>query len=207
MKSQNAEQKNSNGFTLIEVVISITLLGLMMAVLSGAFHLSHRASEKGRARADESQRLRSVVDLLGSHIRSAHPYRPQNDPTEIFFQGDSNTLIFVSALSVGMGGRGMSRITISWGGEGDQPGTLTLEEEIPVRFVYQPSGGGYTNTLVIGETVTAFRIEYLDPEDQWLERWYGWERKSLPRALRLTFRVRGEEVRWIFPIMVSALAR
>ncbi len=210
MKTRNSELKTQNGFTLIEVTIAMTLFALMAMILYGAFYLGHRAVDKAQIRSEESQRLRSVVDLLAGYIRSAYPYRPSLKDPSIFFSGEENRLTFVSALSSGMGGRGMSEISISWGGEGDGSGLLTLAEKIPVRVESEGDSGGYRNSVVLGQGVRGFRIEYLEPqseEERWVEQWDGRERKLLPRAVRLKHRgERGEEIQWVFPTMMSVLA-
>lgn len=188
----------------------MTLLVLMAMILYGAFYLGHRAVEKAQVRSGESQRLRSVGELLAGYIRSAYPYRSSLQDPSIFFSGDENHLTFVSALSSGMGGRGMSEVSISWEGEGDGTGRLTLIEKIPVRLEGRGDGDGYRNSVVLDQGVKDFRIEYLDPqseEERWVEQWNGSERKALPRAVRMRHRgERGEEIQWVFPMMMSVLS-
>lgn len=212
MKSQISYFKSQIGFTLIELAIAMTLMALIAVTLYGAFYLGQRAVVKSQSRSEESQRLRSAGELLAGYIRSAYPYRLAREGSSIFFSGQGDRLTFVSALSSGMGGRGMSEITISWDGEGDGTGSLILEEKMPVRVGGQGEGGGYRNSLVLGQEVQKLRIEYLDPqsqgeEERWVDQWEGGERKALPRAVRLNYRgEKGEEVRWSFPIMMSVLA-
>jgi len=210
VKSQISNFKSRIGFTLIEVTIAITLLALIAMTLYGAFYLGHRAVEKSEARSDESQKIRSREDLLAGYIRSAYPYRSSLKDPSILFSGEENHLTFVSALSSGLGGRGMSEVTISWEGEeGDGAGLLSLTENIPVRLEGQGGGGGYRNSVVLGQGVKGFRIGYLDlqgGEENWVDQWDGKERKALPRAVRLSHQgEKGEEVQQVFPIMMSVL--
>ena len=196
------------GFTLIEVTIAIALLALMAAILYGAFYLAHRAVEKTQLRAEETQRVRSFGELLGGYIRSAYPYRLSARDPAIFFSGDERRLSFISAFSVGMGGRGMSKVTFGRGGEGG--GSLVFEEEQPVRLDDRGGPGGYRNSVVLLEMIAAFRLDYLDSQSQdelWVAEWDGSIKKVLPRAVRFTVRgLGGEEARWIFPVMSSVLA-
>lgn len=210
MRIQIPKSKIQNGFTLIELTIAITLLALMAVTLYGAFYLSQRAVEKSQTRSEESQRLRAAGDLLAGYIRSAYPYRDSRQNQSIRFSGQVDSLTFVSALSSGMGGRGMSRITISWAGGEDGNGLLTLVEEIPLRLEGQGEGEGYRNSIVLGQGIREFRINYLDPQgedENWVDQWDGTEKRVLPRAVRLSYRgERGEEVQSVFPIMMSVLA-
>jgi prepilin-type N-terminal cleavage/methylation domain-containing protein len=197
------------GFTLVEVMLALTLFALLTTILYAAISLGHAAVEKTQASFDKSQKLRSAVDLLGSYIRSSYPYRllPQ-DPT-VFYTGEEAELTFVSAVSLTMGGRGLAKIHLSWDGENDGAGTLRVEEQVPLR-VSDDSGGGYTNEIVLADQVAAFRLTYLNPQSEkedWVERWDPAERKTLPRAVRLNFRLEGKrEVEWVFPIMMNVLA-
>ena len=210
MKSQISNLRSRNGFTLIELTIAMTLLALIVVTLYGAFYLSQRAVEKSQSRSEESQRLRASGDLLAGYIRSAYPFRDSRQNQSIRFSGQGDRLTFVSALSSGMGGRGMSEVTISWEGEEGGTGLLTLEEKIPLRSEGQEEGAGYRNSVIVGQGIRELRIEYLDPqgeEEHWVDQWDGKERKALPRAVRLNYLgEKGEEVRWSFPIMMSVLA-
>ncbi|MGH7795848.1 MAG: type II secretion system protein GspJ [Candidatus Binatia bacterium] len=197
------------GFTLIEVVLALTIFALLGTILYGAFALSHSAVDKSQASAARNQKQRSVADLLGSYIRSAYPYRSSPQEQEVFFEGASDSLAFVSAYSHGMGGRGMAKIYIGADGNGSAEAALLLEEVTPVRLNTDEGPMGESQRVVLADRVEGMRIAYLDPEPEaeiWEERWDGKERRMLPRAVRLSYRDRhGNEVRWIFPIMMHVL--
>ncbi len=210
MRIQNPKSKIQNGFTLIEVAVSITLLALIAMTLYGAFHLSHRAVVKSQARSEESQRLRSAGDMLAGYIRSAYPYRLSREVPSVLFSGEEQRLTFVSALSSGMGGRGMAEVTISWDGEGEGGGPLSLEEKVPAGSAGGEESGGYRNSLLLDQGVRGMSLQYLDPQgegERWVDQWSGAEKRMLPRAVRLRYQgERGEEIEWVFPIMMSVLS-
>jgi general secretion pathway protein J len=211
MKASGRPQ-NSAGFTLIEVVLALSIFALIGAVLYGAFSLSHRAVEKSQASFEVNQKLRSFTDLLGSYIRSAYPYRQSAQDTTVFFDGQEDQLTFVSSISLAMGGRGMSMIRIGWAAE-EGEGPIQLEEEVPLRLNLSEdvNSGGLRNDVIIQERVKELRFAYLDPkseEEIWEERWDGREKLALPRAVRLSYRNDdGKEIRWVFPVMISVLAQ
>ena len=189
------------GFTLIELMVAITLMALMVTILYGAFYLSHRATEKAQLRFDRNQSLRAVEEYLGGFIRSAYPYR-ESGGQAVLFSGGEEKLTFVSAVSMGVEGRGVSKISLSWGS--GETGELTLKEEIPVR------GQGYESSVILWREVTDLKLEYLEPkgqDEQWVDQWDGEDRKDLPRAVRMTLLdERGKERRWVFPIMMKVLS-
>lgn len=206
------------GFTLIEVMIAITLLTMIVVMLYGSFFLGEKAVAKAQERSDQSQSLRTFEELLGGYIRSAYPYKGTTRDPSIYFMGDDRSVEFVSSLSTSLGGRGMSRIRISSDQVGNRGATLTLEEEMPVRVGDKAGGAGYQSSIVLAEGLRGFRIEYLDPgtdpqtlaptgEESWVDAWDGTQKRTLPRAVRLIYRgERGQEIRWTFPIMIRVLA-
>jgi general secretion pathway protein J len=204
-----AQYIGARGFTLIEVVLAMTIFALLGTILYGAFALSHSALAKSQASAARSQTARSTADLLGSYIRSAHPYRASAQEQTVLFDGESDTLTFISAYSHGMGGRGMAKIEITIDEDETGRAALNLEETTPVRVGGDDGGAGQAHRLVLRERIRNFRLAYLDPqveEETWHERWDGQEKRLLPRAVRLSFvDDGGRDVQWVFPVMMIVL--
>lgn len=197
------------GFTLIEVVLALTIFALIGGILYGAFSLSHSAVEKAEVNATQNQKQRSVADLLASYIRSAYPYRESPQEQAPFFAGEADALTFVSAYSQSLGGRGMAKIEITKDEGENGRAVVRLRETTPVRLSRE-GPPGQTYDLALYEGVREFRLAYLDPQaadESWEERWNAQERRLLPRAVRLSYRdERGSEVRWVFPVMMVVLA-
>jgi prepilin-type N-terminal cleavage/methylation domain-containing protein len=199
-----------DGFTLIEVVLALTIFALMSGILYSVFALGHNAVEKSQANATRNQKQRSIGDLVGTYIRSAFPYKESAQELTTFFQGETDSVTFVSTYSQGMGGRGMAKIQIA--GDDDAHGRilLKLEETTPVRIGEQADSPGQSYSVILQDGIKELRLAYLDPqadEETWEERWDGRERRVLPRAVRLTYLDdQGKPVRWIFPVMMTVLA-
>jgi general secretion pathway protein J len=205
---------SQNGFTLIEVLLALTIFALMGTILYGAFSLGHGAVEKSQKSFERNQKLRAVDELLGSYIRSAFPYRSTPQSAPLLFAGESAELTFVSSFSLAMGGRGMAKVRLFWQGDERRGGVLLLEEETPVRMPNEEDNEGHEgvrNGMVVREGIKGFRISYLDPqseEEKWEERWDAVERNGLPRAIRLEYRTEdGAKAQWVFPVMMNLLAR
>jgi prepilin-type N-terminal cleavage/methylation domain-containing protein len=209
MKPRPAGLISEIGFTLIEVVLALSIFALIGMILYGAFSLGNSAVTKSQASFDNNQRLRSLGDLLGSYIRSSYPYRASAQDQTIFYEGEGDSLTFISSFSLSLGGRGMAKIHIYREGDSSKDGVLKLEEETPVRFDDEPEQG-QRNAVTLEAGVENFQISYLDPQsedEKWEERWDGGERSVLPRAVRLVYRTKdGKESRWVIPVMMSVLA-
>ena len=207
--------KLETGFTLLELVIALTLLAVMVGILYGSFSLSERAAAQAVARAEDNQHLRTREEILAGYIRSAFPYRLSQRDTSVFFAGTDRDVDFVSSLSTGLGGRGMAHVRISTDLGSGGVAELWLEEEMPVRLGDKGSGGGgYRNNVLLAENLRGVRFEYLDPgtnpqspQENWVDSWDGTQKRALPRAVRIAYRGdRGEDLYWTFPIMIRVLA-
>ena len=190
-----------SGFTLIELMVAMTLLALMLAILYGAFYLGHRAAEKAQVRFERNRTLRAVEEFLGGLIRSAYPYRAPGGQA-VLFAGEASGLTFVSTASMGIEGRGVSKISLSLGSGAARD--LNLEEEVPVR------GAGYRTSVVLWRDVSELKLEYMETrgqKEEWVPEWDGENKRDLPRAVRLTLLDGGgKEFRWVFPIMLKVLS-
>jgi prepilin-type N-terminal cleavage/methylation domain-containing protein len=199
----------ASGFTLIEVVLALSIFALMAAILYGAFALGQSAVVKSQKSAGESQMRRSAGDLIGSYIHSAFPYRDSPQDAAPFFDGEANSVTFVSAYSHAMGGRGMAKIQISADEGASGRASLRLEETTPVRLNSDSGAVGQSQGLVLEENIRQFRIDYLNPQsedDTWEENWDARERRSLPRAVRFTYLDdQGAKISRTYPIMMMVL--
>lgn len=199
----------SSGFTLIEVVLALSIFALMGAILYGAFALGQSAVVKSQKNADESQKRRSAGDLIGTYIHSAFPYRDSPQDPAPFFDGEPNSVTFVSAYSHAMGGRGMAKIQISADEGASGRASLRLAETTPVRLNSDSGAAGQSQGFVLEENVRQFRIDYLNPQiedDTWEESWDARERRSLPRAVRFIYvDDQGTKISRTYPIMMMVL--
>jgi prepilin-type N-terminal cleavage/methylation domain-containing protein len=67
-----------NGFTLLELLVALTILAMMMVVIMSGLALGSRVWNQGTERIQVAQRLRIITDLIGSQIASARPYYIQD---------------------------------------------------------------------------------------------------------------------------------
>src|SRR5512139_1278264 len=95
--------KKMTGFTLIEVVITLTILGFICLIIFGAFRLGLSAWERGESVKDEYQEARIVSQLITQQVKSAVPFKIKSQQAEgdyLAFEGDVHSLRFVSALPI-----------------------------------------------------------------------------------------------------------
>jgi len=61
------------GFTLLELLVSLTLLSLIAGIVVAGFRIGLRAWEAGETRAEAVQRSRAVLDRMAQELRSVAP--------------------------------------------------------------------------------------------------------------------------------------
>jgi general secretion pathway protein J len=93
------------GFTLIEILVAVTLLGLLMAALLGGVRLGVRAWEASGTRLDDSARLAAVQDFLRDRLTAAYELEGQSGgaQTQPAFVGEPDRLSFVTLMPEHLG--------------------------------------------------------------------------------------------------------
>jgi type II secretory pathway pseudopilin PulG len=90
----------SDGFTLLELLISGTILAVVVTLIFGGLKIGVDAWEKGEKGIDENQRLRVLVELIGSQIASLYTGDKVRLPeqTPFLMRGDEKSLEFASLI-------------------------------------------------------------------------------------------------------------
>ncbi|WP_455219295.1 PulJ/GspJ family protein, partial [Kaarinaea lacus] len=78
MNSEGQRLKQS-GFTLIEVMIAVVLLAIIFAITFNVLHFAVKAWDKGVVRAEVTNRVTLVQDLLRSAMMQAQPVALKTD--------------------------------------------------------------------------------------------------------------------------------
>lgn len=90
---------NARGFTLLEVLIATTLIGIMMVLLFGSLRIGASAWDSGEHRLDRTGQMLVVQSFLRRHLASAIPWRV-GDPERLGaqFLGTRNGFDYVGFL-------------------------------------------------------------------------------------------------------------
>ncbi len=105
-------RKSNQGFTLLELILSLGIIGFIVTISLGAIRLGVSAQETGQSKTDSFQRLRLIQNQLGQKIKSNYPVfmvkgeniftskNAQEKPKRILsFEGKNNSLRFVTFSS------------------------------------------------------------------------------------------------------------
>ncbi len=113
------------GFTLIEVLVSLVLLALVLALLAGGLRYA-RSTWDAAARLDELAGSDTAETFLRARLAEAMPLYEQRRAGTVraLFRGAADAMSFVAPAPNGPAGAGLYRYTLEAAGEG--PGRRTL---------------------------------------------------------------------------------
>jgi general secretion pathway protein J len=174
----------ASGFTLIEVVIALSLVAALLAITFGGLRVGMAAWRRGDARAEQLQRGRSLNQLLARAVGGAHPYQVEAAGQESgppAFAGERDRLAFVTALPPVPLGPTIAFTAVSLSHE---DGGLTIREgALPGRAVFAELA-----PVFVDASVAELRFRYLRGEDRtWAERWDPTTEQSLPAAVEIAW--------------------
>jgi prepilin-type N-terminal cleavage/methylation domain-containing protein len=177
------------GFTLIEVVLGMSMLALIASICYGAFHLGIRAVERGEVAVVTAQRLRVASDVLIRQVKSIVAYPACNAEEEVYpyFVGTATSMTFITATGL-EGGGGLTRVAYQLV---DDPPRLVMAEGS--RF--SPAVLGEENlppptdrAAVLLDGFKTLRFQYMmndGVDTEWRDEWDSYEEEMLPAAVRI----------------------
>ena len=176
--------KHARGFTLLEVLIAISIVGALLVIAFGGLRVAIAAWRQGEARVEAHQHVRAVAHILSRALGAAYPYRATkgNSPElVVLFDGGERRLEFVTQAPplplqapVAFTAVGIALE------EGERAGLVVRERALPNR---EPFAEG---TVVMRDpTVTSLAFSYLTEDGNWVDTWDGQDAKTIPQAVRL----------------------
>lgn len=194
---RKAKKRNrtETGFTLLEVIVTLTILGFILLIIFGAFRLGLSAWERGESTREDYQKLRTVSQLVSQQIKSAVPYKIKTEKAEgdyLAFEGNAHSLKFVSALPIkARESGGFVYAIYGFEEEGKEGGRLVLYEQRVLNKNFFEERPNEELGVSLFEGISDVRFEYHRKADQnrtegWVEEWNAKEEKKLPDALRMT---------------------
>ena len=181
------------GFTLLELLVALMLLGLISTLALGGVRLGARTWETVSQRAGENGRMQMVRAFLARELAQAVPvYVPDGGrKRRLAYDGDRESLVFVAPLAPHFGLGGFQRLELSVDDDEDPAAGKRL---ILKRRRYHRADGldapaeeedDEIHLLLDGveEVRFAYRESARDGAVTWSDAWR--DRDSLPALMRL----------------------
>lgn len=172
------------GFTLVELVIALAIVGALLVVALGGLRVAVAAWQRGDERAEAHQHTRSLTLTLARAIGSAYPYsaaRAAGEQPALLFKGEGRRLEFVTQASPFPSGIpvAFTAVVIELRESGERPGLVVRQRVLPN---YAPFADA--TPVLEDEEVKSLAFGYLGDGD-WQSEWDPLTEGALPRAIRI----------------------
>lgn len=173
---------NSRGFTLLELLISITMLALITAILGGSLRMAYRTLDKGEKKIYCLEQVKASFSLVESQIQSLFPYQyyDEEGQKKIFFTGGKDKIMFSSNYSLWYGTKGNTFVTYNI--QTNEKGKQFIE--VTERTV----GLEAKNEAILFDDCTNINFEYFlknaFEEGKWVEEWPA-DEKGMPDKVKI----------------------
>lgn len=168
---------NQSGFTLLELILSLAIVGIIIALGLGGVRLGITARDVGEKKVDIYQRLRIISEQLTQKLQSTYPvFVVQKDGIPVpngqrimAFEGESSSLRFVTFASPITATDQSSRtheVKFYTGKhpETEKQGLILMEKEISDGDIFSRIIPNAENTkyFLLAENVTELKFRYYE---------------------------------------------
>jgi general secretion pathway protein J len=188
------------GFTLVEIVVALVLLGSMMLLIHSGLAFALRSWDAGDANGRRVADWRITENFLRREVSEVFPLR-WKDPNfvKFAFDGERGHVRFVSsrAAGVSLGGLSLVGMEVEAGADARAPRNLVMRRAMASDEVndFEPLRDGQKSILVAG--VDSVEFGYFGSENDFTEPTWTDEWKypaRMPTMVRLRVRTAGGEV-------------
>jgi prepilin-type N-terminal cleavage/methylation domain-containing protein len=192
--------RTEEGFTLLEIIIAVTLVAMMSVGLWAILRISVTSWKRGSDAIDANQRSRSIFDLVKKQMTSIYgiytPFDPQSGVAPYpIFSGEENSMQFISLCSLRFQ-ENPGLTMVSYDVVQDAHGNYALMEREARYLGLEPGRESVTDrkedtAVTIFENLSSFNFEYFDPGTrefpaQWVREWSARDTGRMPAAISMT---------------------
>jgi general secretion pathway protein J len=199
IKIRHRYQCASQGFTLVEVLIALTLLGIMMTLLMSTFRAGAKSWDAGEKIASVTENQFVVHNFLRSYLENARPVVDDfsdEDESEFSFQGNGDSVVFVAGLPANQDRGGLWRFALGLEKNGRSNDLVVLVEPF---FPELDEDAELSETLTLLSNVKTFKLSYFgkgevtDQDEDWNDDWE--EKTELPSLVKIELQLE-EQKQW-----------
>ena len=206
-RQPGARNKRQGGFTLVEMLLAMTLMSMLLALAYGGLRASTRATEKGQQILQDSGRIRMAHQFVRKQITQMMPlafFQDESTDQRTVFLGESQGFRFVAPMPgyLGYGGPQVQELYFERGEDGlELVLSHALLQGFDESYLYQAEP-----IFLLGKIKSA-RFSYLGRDEtgelgDWVQTWEQVD--SLPAAVSLDIEF-NEDVYIQWPLLTTSV--
>jgi general secretion pathway protein J len=202
-----AKPSRALGFTLVEMLLALTLMSMLMALAYGGLRASTRATDRGQVILEESSRIRMAHQFVRKQLNQMIPLvfmESEDQEQRTVFEGSSDRIRFVAPMPgyLGFGGPQVQELTFQSGEEGF---ALVISHALLQGFdeekLYERA------PIVLLEWIEKAEFQFLGLDEEgelstWSSEWENPETLPLAVSLDIEF---NEEVYVMWPQLIASV--
>lgn len=192
------------GFTLIEVLLAMSLMATIMALAYGGLRASTRAAFRGEEMIANIQNMRMVHQFVRRQLNQVLPLAYMSDALDrISFEGETDRITFVASMPgyLGFGGPQVQSLALERGNDGLE---LVLRH-LPLAASFDGALED-TEAIVLLEGIESGQFTFLGRDElgdigEWEASWE--EVEIPPEAISLDLKLK-EELQLTWPLLTAS---
>ncbi len=188
------------GFTLLEVLLAMSLLSIMMVLLFASLSTSARSWNLGEQKIAQVNEKAVTYGFLKRYLGNARPLWGRDDGQRVFmFQGQRQAVKFVSDMPLSSAYKGLQQFELYLDKyNGSQRLMVSVNP-----FSFQENSETEAQPQILLVQITSFKMHYFDAEVQeWAQQWQ--DKETLPALVKVSIEL-ADGSPW--PPMIFALKR
>jgi len=111
---KSVAKKTHQGFTLLELLVSLTLFSVISVGLYSGLNIAIKSLATGEQHAQELKRVMAIQSFLRTRLASVKKEKSQKNQGKLQFTGQENEIEFISSmpLSIDQGGDALYKISM-----------------------------------------------------------------------------------------------
>lgn len=192
-----------NGFTLLEVLLAMSLLSIMMVLLFSSLRVGTESWHKGEEKIAQVSEKAVVYQFFRRHLPMIKPLWDdfsEQDYRHFSFQGEESGLRFVSVFPASANRKGLQLFEIAF----DQSDNGIIKIAITPFYPSVEEQPWESEKVTLLDNVESLNFEFFDKQDddkgEWVKRWQN--KDYLPSLIKIKI-ILADESDW--PEMIFAL--
>ena len=193
-----------SGFTLLELLVSIVLIGLIVGIVGAAMRLGYRSLDKGEKKAEIQERFKVSLGLMDAQLQSGIPLKTTGeaveDTNQYLFEGKKDSVRFASNYSLMGGQKGYVIVAYRVEAGANNKRTLFAQENT--------IGMENQKEVKLLEGFDDIHFEYFfkdatEEQGKWVEEWT--DTTTIPGKVRIHLAWGSQQISLIVPMRTQSL--